>query len=116
MAKKQTGSETKEVSRSQHIKAYLKKHRNAGPKEVVEALAKQGITVKTGLVSNIKYAATQKGQTKTIRKKLPVKKSSVRSSGGRLSASDLIAAKKFVDSVGGVANAKQAIVLLEELR
>jgi len=108
MAKKQAAKTT---SMSQHIKAYLAMSPDAGPKAVIEALAKKGITVKSGLVSNVKYASAQKSKKKSVRRRLPTRNTS-----SSLSAADLIAAKRFVDSIGSGENAKQAIDMLEELR
>jgi hypothetical protein len=49
----------KNVSRSNVIRQYLDQDPHAGAKEVVEALAKQGTKVNSGLVYNVKGRLTQ---------------------------------------------------------
>ena len=52
----------RKVNKSAAVKEYLEANPNAGPKEVVEALAKNKITVTPNYVSNIKSKAKTGGK------------------------------------------------------
>ncbi len=66
----------KSVNKSATIRKYMAKHRKAGPKEVQAALAKKGIDVSEGLISNVKYAVVA-NQKKTTSKKPALRKKKV---------------------------------------
>ena len=66
----------KSVNKSATIRKYLSKHRKAGPKEVQAALAKKGIDVSEGLISNVKYDRAG-NQKKTTSKKPALRKKKV---------------------------------------
>lgn len=93
-------------ARSKAVRDYLAANPKASPKVVVEELGKQGVSVSLGLVSVIKYS--KRGKVKRPGRR-----------GGRLSGSldtsSLLHAKKFIDEVGGVDAAKEAISLIEQL-
>ena len=55
-----------EVNRSQAIRDYCKKNPKATPQEVVDALAKEGVTVNTGLI----YAVKSKHNQRAVAKKM----------------------------------------------
>lgn len=95
-------------SKSEQIRQYFSKHRNAGPTEVVMALAENKVAVTPTLVSNVK-ARMLKGATGR-RGRRP---SSVR---GNVSASALLEAKRFADHMGSVRAAIQALDTLAKLR
>lgn len=96
-------------NKSQAIRDYFAKNRNAKPKEVIEALAKLGIEVSHALVGNVKYGSGKKA--------VKVKKTSRAGRPQRavLSADDLLQAKRMADQLGGISKAKQALETLEKL-
>ncbi len=110
-------------TKTQAIGDYLAKHPNATASEVVPALAKEGINTSQQLVgkirtrlkkaSNIKKTAvkTRPGKKKTARRKAVPKPKAA-----SLTAEDLFAAKKLVDTLGGLAEARKALETLERLR
>lgn len=89
--------------RSQAVRDYLKKNPKASPKDIVAGLKEQGVTVSLGLVSVIKY--TKKGP-----------KTGKRGGKGSGTLESLLHAKKFIDHVGGIDAAKEAISMIEQLR
>lgn len=93
-------------SKSQAIRDYLTANKKAKASEVVSALAEQGVTVSAAAVYNLK-----------ARKSMGKKRSKARAGGQAvtLSITHLLAAKKLVDEVGGVAQAKEAIDALAKL-
>lgn len=110
MAKKKA---TSGVNRSQAIRDYLETDPGATPKTIVSALAAQGIEVSEGLASNVKYTtqAKQRGGWKR-----PGKRGRRRgAAAGSVSASDLFEAKRLVDVVGGIEEARKALDTLEQL-
>ena len=97
-------------NKSQAIRDYLAKNKNAKPKEVIEALAKQGIEVSHALVGNVKYGSRKKAvKAKKKRRRVGRPPQAV------LSADDLLQAKKMADQLGGISKAKQALEALEKL-
>ena len=120
MAKKKT-----DVNRSEAIRNYQTENPGASAKEVVSALAMQGIAVRKQLVYNVK--SKHKDQEKVVKKAVVVKKKRVarkkatrkevtRPSVSALSAKDLFEAKKLVDKLGSLDGARKAIETLEQLR
>lgn len=99
MAKKQVRGE-----RSQAVRDHLQENPDQSPNQVVEALAKKGITVSTGLVSVIKY--------KKARKSRVIKKAKTKG----VDLKQLIALKKLADEMGGMDQLKSAMDALEQLR
>ena len=124
------------VNKSQAIRDYKAANPDAGPTAIMNALAEQGVTVTTALVSN----ALTNAKKKTVKKKpgrppkaaatadlpkrpgRPPKKG--KKKGGRPKASSngsdvnlnaLIAAKKLSDEMGGVNAAKAALDALSKL-
>ncbi len=94
----------KKVNKSQAIRDYLEKKKDAGPKEVIAALKKKGVKVSIGLVSNVK---TNMSQGKGTKRK-------TRGGTKELGVSDLRAAAKLVKELGGAKAAKAAIDALAE--
>ena len=97
-------------SKSQAVRDYLAKKSDAGPKEIVEALAKKGIEVKDGLVSNIKFTLKKKGKKAGGKKK--VVRRAKPSSGGEF---DILHDVKKVLDKHGADRVKAAIAALERL-
>lgn len=128
MAKKSGGP-----NKSEAIRDYYAANPTAKPKDVAEALSKQGVTVTPAFVSTIRSTSKKKkvgkrgrpAATKAGRKS--ARKSARR--GGRpattrraVSASDevsidaLLKVKRIVDEMGGVEDARNALSALEKLR
>lgn len=90
-------------NKSRLIREYVAENPSVGPSEVARAVGeKHGFTVTPQFVSTILSNDKRKGKDS---------KSGMES----ISADLLIAAKKFVQSVGGIDSAKQTIGLLETL-
>ena len=93
-------------AKSQAIRDYLSANKKAKASEVVAALAEKGVTVSTNMVYNLK-----------ARKKMGRRRRKAESTGQvvGLSITNLIAAKKLVDTVGGIDQAREAINALAKL-
>lgn len=128
MAKRKGGP-----NKSAAIREYVDANPSAKPKEIVDALAAQGLVVSPAFVSTIKSkygsgdapAAKKTGRPKTARKAAG-RKPGKRAVTGRPAAAsvskssddtyeNLILAKKLADQMGGVANAKAALSALEKI-
>ena len=92
--------------KSQAIRDYLSENKRAKASEVVAALADKGVSVSTQMVYNLK-----------ARKSMGKRRRKAESNGQvvGLSITNLIAAKKLVDTVGGVDQAREAINALAKL-
>ncbi len=112
------------VNKAQAIRDYLQMHPEATATVVIPALAKEGITVSSALVSNTRSRLKKAGATnKSAKKKTAGKPASLttteessRVGDGRLSAEDLFEAKKLADQLGGIDEARDALDVLERLR
>ena len=124
MAKKKSQG----VSKSQAIGDYLAEHPDATASTIRPALAERGIDVSLALVGQIKQRMKESGGSGTSTKpprKEPKRKRPERkcrkatrkkaTSGNALSAADLVEAKKLVDGLGGIGQARKALKYLEEL-
>jgi hypothetical protein len=94
-----------EVNKSKAIREYYKTHKKARNSEVVEALAKQGITITANYVGNIK--ATHNKRRRAMR--------TVVATGG-VGIPELKAALALIKVTGSVAAAKQALAVAEEIK
>jgi hypothetical protein len=102
------------VSKSESVRQYLAANSDATPKQVSDALAKQGIKASPTLVSGVKFHLAKKGKSKKAAKtaaKLPAAAGNGRS----LSLDDLVEAKKLADRLGGLDKAKAALEALAKL-
>ncbi len=110
------------VNKAQAIRDYLQMHPEATATIVIPALAKEGITVSSALVSNTrsrlkKAGASKKSATKKrVARKKATRKTVTRPSVSALSAKDLFEAKTLVDKLGSIDGARKAIETLEQLR
>ena len=109
-------SEQPETNKTQAVKDYLKQNRGALPTAVSEALKAQGVDVSPKYVSNIKF----KLGIKKPRKKATAKQEEARPAADAvptdmISVSALQKAKKLVQEIGGVQQAKQALTALAQL-
>lgn len=127
MAKKNSSG----VNKSQAIRDYYADNPDAKPIEVANAMKAQGIDVNAQFVSTVKSNA--KKSKKTGRRGRPAGVSAkataapaakklgrppatqTRSKGGEVSLDSLINAKKLVEEMGGVENARNVISVLEQL-
>ena len=98
-----------EVSKTQAVRDYLKAHKKAQNAEVVAALAKEGITITTNYVANIK--ATHKKRRKAVKKVVET----VVAEGG-VGVPEIKAAFAFLKSAGSVAVAKEALAAALEIK
>jgi hypothetical protein len=123
MAKKTSGP-----NKSQAIRAYYEANPDAKPKQVVEALAAQGVVVTAAFVSTIKSTSVNKGAKPAKAKRGPkaattsvkapkaaaAKPAAAKSTGG-VSIDTLIKAKSLVRDLGGIDNAISALAALKRL-
>jgi hypothetical protein len=93
------------VNKTQTVREYLKANRKASNQEVVEALAKKGITITTNYVANIK--ATSKKRRRAVR--AVVAKRGV-------GIPEIKAALALLKACGTAAAAKQALAAAEEIK
>ncbi len=113
-AKKAAASEAKtvekqpEVNKSQAIRDYLKANRKATAQEVVDALAKQGITVTVGLVTNVK--------SKSKKRRRAVKQVVAAVAPTGIGVKEIKEALTFIKTVGSEAAAKQALAAAVEIK
>lgn len=93
-------------AKSQAIREYLKSNKKAKASEVVSALATKGITVSPAAVYNLK-----------ARQSMGKRRNKARTGGQTvtLSITHLLAAKKLVDELGGITQAREAIDTLATL-
>jgi hypothetical protein len=93
-------------AKSQAIRDYLSTNKKAKTSEVVAALAANGIPVSGQMVSSIK-ARRRMGKRR--------RKAEANGQVVGLSLTNLLAAKKLVDTVGGIDQAREAINALAKL-
>ena len=110
MAKRKSGGKNK----SQAIRDYYNANPAAKPKEVASELKKKGIQVTPAFVSTIR-STSKKKNGKIGRPGRPVGSTSKRSANGEVSYESLLQAKKIVDQMGGLSEAKSALSALENL-
>ena len=102
----------KRGKKTQIIREYLASHPTEGPAAVVAGLKAQGITVKPGLVSAIKY-----GKTRGTKGRPSVRIAARRTSrNGSITVEQLLEVKKLADSVGGSEQVRSALDALDQIR
>jgi arginine repressor len=94
-----------DVSKMQAARDYLKTNKKARNSEVVEALAKQGITITSNYVGNIKS---------THNKRRRAKRTVVAKAG--IGIPEVKAALAFIKEIGGITAAKKALEVAEEIK
>ncbi len=106
-AKKAAKSESKTngVNKTQAVRDFLKANKKATNSEVVEALGKQGISVTSNYVSNIKAKHHKRRQ---------VVKTAVAT--GSIGIPEIKSALAFIKAIGSVAAAKKALEVAQEIR
>ena len=95
----------KRGKKTQVIREYLAAHPTEGPAAVVAGLKAQGITVKPGLVSAVKYG---KVRSKSVR--VAARRTSRNSS---ITVEQLLEVKKLADSIGGSEQLRSALDALD---
>jgi hypothetical protein len=105
-AAKGTGAE----SQSEVIRGYLGQHPSAKPKEIRTALAKQGINVSAGLISNVKHNFFKKSAAPSVR----VAARKTTSSG--VTYEQLVEVKRFATTMGGVEMVRNILDSLQQLQ
>lgn len=109
MAKKSSGA-----NKSSAIRKYKSENPEAGPKEIAEALNKDGLKVTAGFVSTI-LSNDRKRSGKSGRKGRRGGRRAANGRGGEVAVAQLIQAKKLADQMGGVEQARQALDALAKL-
>ena len=112
MAKKKTQG----PSKSQAVRDFLSENPSATASIVVPALGQRGIKVSPALVSQVKKRMKQAGNLDGHN--AATNASASRTSGAKsktLTAENLVDAKKLVDELGGIDQARKALKFLEEL-
>ncbi len=94
-----------EVNKSQAIRDYFKANKKAKTQEVIDTLAKKGITVTPNLVTTVK----SKHNTKNRAARKVVAK-------GGVGIPEVKAALAFIKLTGGITAAKQALAVAQEIR
>jgi hypothetical protein len=94
---------------------------DAGPTAIMDGLKAQGVKVSAALVSAVKYSKKPKGRGRRGRKRRVASvvgsaPTAAQTSAAGLSVSELLDAKRLTDQLGGLAQAKQALETLEQLR
>jgi hypothetical protein len=112
MAKK-TARRRKGVNKSQVIRDYLAKHKNAMPKQIIADLAGEGVKVSHALVSNVKYGEKKKAGGRKKGRKVSRK---AKLGTNSLTANELLKAKQLADQLGGADRLKTALETLEKLK
>ena len=107
-AEAKTVEKKPEVNRSQAIRDYLKANRKATAQEVVDALAKKGITVTVGLVTNV--------TSKSKKRRRAVKQVVAAVAPTGIGVKEIKEALTFIKTVGSEAAAKQALAAAVEIK
>lgn len=110
------------VNMSDAIRDYIAANPTASRPEIRNALQGQGVAVSNSLVNAV-FMKVKKGGGKSAKRGRPGRpKTASRpaaapaSSGGNMSASELINAKQMVDQLGGIDKVRDALALLEQLQ
>ena len=95
------------VNKSQSIRDHLKANPSDMPKQIIAALAKQGIKLSNGLVANVKYTKKKTGKRTVLRRKPGAQ---------TVDIGALQAAAKFVATVGDADTAVAAVKQVQSLQ
>jgi hypothetical protein len=99
------------VNKSQAIRDYINANPKSKPKEIVEALAAQGVTVSPAFVSTLRSNDKRKGRKGPGRRGRPA----ASAGGGGFGLESLVQAKKLADKMGGVSKAREALDALAKI-
>lgn len=112
MAKKSRGEGP---NKSEAIRAYMGKNSSAGPTEVAAALAKDGIEVTPAFVSTVLSNDRRKAGKPSKRGGKGRGRAAAAAAASGASLDHLIEAKKLVQKMGGISEARQALNLLAKI-
>jgi len=101
----------KRGAKTQAIRDYVAANPEQGPKDIVAGLKAQGMTVKPGLVSAVKY-----GKKNRKRARPSVRVAARHTKNGSVTVEQLIEVKRLADSIGGTDHVRSALDALEQLR
>jgi hypothetical protein len=93
------------VNKTKAVHDFFKAHPKASNQEAVDALAKEGITITTNYIGNIK--SNRKKRRNVANKAM---------ASGEIGIPEIKAALRFIKTVGSVAVAKQALAAAEEIK
>lgn len=93
------------VNKTQAVREYLKDHGGASTQEVVEALAKKGVSISANYVSNIK--ATSKTRRRRVRRAAAKR---------GVGIVEIKAALALLKLTGSIAGAEMALAAAQEIR
>lgn len=119
MATRKKKSAKRGVNKTAEIMAACKANPKAGPTEIAETLKKKGVDVTAAYVSSVKTARKQKRKGKGRKKSRATKQTRTTGRNGHagdtFSMNDLLEAKKLVDRLGGIEQARNAVQALAKL-
>jgi len=103
---------------SESIRQFISKNRKAGPKEIQMGLKAEGIKVKLGLVSAVKYSKAKRlgKKARRIARRGTVHAAARKTPSSAVTIEQLLEVKQFADSFGGADQVRQALDTLEQLR
>jgi hypothetical protein len=102
------------VNKSEAIRAYKAGNDQAGPKEVTEALAKDGIKVTPAFVSTV-LSNDRRKSGKPARRKGGRRGGRPTMNGSMDAVANLVQAKKLADQMGGIPQARAALDALARI-
>tara|TARA_R110002072_G_scaffold927_1_gene7374 strand:- start:23665 stop:24252 length:588 start_codon:yes stop_codon:yes gene_type:complete len=108
------------VNMSDAIRDFITANPSATRPEIRDTLQAQGVPVSNSLVNAV-FMRVKKGGGKSAKRgpgrpKAAVRAAAPASSGGNMSAVELINAKQLVDQLGGIDKVRDALALLEQLQ
>lgn len=104
------------VNMSDAIRDFIRENPSATRPEIRDTLQAQGIPVSNSLVNAVYTKVKRGGGAKARRSPGRPKATAAASTGGTMSAAELINAKQLVDQLGGIDKVRDALSLLEQLQ
>ena len=108
------------VNMSDAIRDFIAANPSASRPEIRDTLQAQGVAVSNSLVNAV-FMKVKKGGSMSAKRgpgrpKAAPRAAAPASSGGNMSAAELINAKQLVDQIGGIDKVREALALLEQLQ
>ena len=108
-----SAGEPDKLNKTKAVKEYMAQHPRAKPKKIAEDLTKQyGIEFKPTAVSTIKHQLKKSGALKGRR---GPRRQQGAGAANRIDISELVAAKKMAERLGGVEKTRQILDVLAQL-